>query len=92
MVECLERQAAELNQENNNLPSTSDIDNANDIELVNIVDSVQNSIEDLNHVVREIDVKNVLGSGYTLREVISQIKESTSISGHIRNFSRKNGY
>ena len=82
-------QAAELNRVNNNLPSTSDIDNANDIELVNIVNSIQNSKEDLIHVVREIDVENVLGSGYTWREVISQLEESTTTFSHIKTLATK---
>ena len=83
------REATALNEIDNNLPSTSDIDKANDIELVNIVDSVKNSIEDLNHVVREIDVENVLGSGYTWREVISQIEASSTTFGHIKTLATK---
>ena len=35
------------------------IDNANDIELENIADSVQNSIEDLIHISKEIQTDDL---------------------------------
>ena len=77
-------QAAELNQVNNNLPSTSYINNASAIELQNIANRVNKSIEDIINMVREIDE-----SGLTLQELNTYAKDSASKSGHIRDLAEK---
>ena len=53
--EVTSEQAAELNEINNEVPSTSDIDNANYIELQNIADRLNKSIENVINMVTEID-------------------------------------
>ena len=58
-------EATALNEIDNELPSTSDIDNANYIELQNITERFNKSIEDVINMVREIDE-----SEFTLRRDI----------------------
>ena len=58
-------EATKLNKIGNELQSTSQrIDNANDIELETIVDSVQSSIEDLIHISKEIQTDGLFELPY----------------------------
>lgn len=77
-------QATELNKINNEIPSTSDIDNSNYIELKNTADRLNKSTEDVINMVREIDE-----SEFTLRELISQANKSATTFGHIRSQATK---
>ena len=72
---------------NNNLPTPSDINNANDIELETIADSVQSSIEDLIHISKEIQTDDLFE--LPIRELLSLDREARTRSGHIKTLATK---
>ena len=81
------RQAMELNKLNQDLPSTSDIDNASNIELINIADQVHRSIENLEHVSQSTQTDNLFE--LPMRELLSLDKEARTRTGHIKTLNSK---
>ena len=82
------RDATVLNEKYNELQSASQsVDNANDIELETIADSVQSSIEDLIHISKEIQTDGLFE--LPIRELLSLDREARTRSGHIKTLTTK---
>ena len=70
------------------LPSPSDIDKADITETKDLSGKINTSTGELLHMSRDIQTDDVF-EGLTLREIISQAKESATTFGHIKTLATK---
>ena len=77
-----------LEKINRVLPSPSDIDKADITEMKDLSGKINTSTGELLHMSRDIQTDDVF-EGLTLREIISQAKESATTFGHIKTLATK---